>query len=86
MRGGLRGADPVGCGAVHRRPDAGRGCVPCAGVPCFPLASPIGVKSNRRSSRSIFIISPNVIVHFGFYYLNELYFHANDYLISSTRH
>jgi len=35
------------------------------------------------SSRSIFIASPpNVILHFGCYYLNDVQFHLPDYLIS----
>lgn len=46
------------------------------------MASPISRKSNRRSSLSIFIISPNVILHFRYRYLNECIFHNTDYLIS----
>lgn len=38
--------------------------------------------ADRRSSLSIFIISPNVILHFRYRYLNECIFHNTDYLIS----
>ena len=36
----LRGADPVGPCPVHRRPDAGRRGVSCAGVPRFAFWHP----------------------------------------------
>ena len=36
----LRGADPVGPCPVHRRPDAGRRGVSCAGIPRFAFWYP----------------------------------------------
>lgn len=46
------------------------------------MASPIPWKSNLRSSRSNLIISPEVILYFVSYHLNDVYFRIYTYFIS----
>lgn len=53
-----------------------------SGFPFCLISRPISWKSNRRSSRSIFITSPNVILYFGCWYLNGFEFRVTTYLIS----
>ena len=56
-----------------------------AGFSCTLDGEPISWKSKRLSSRSIFITSPDMILHFMWYYLNDYLFHTTDYLISHTQ-
>ena len=51
-----------------------------AGFSCPLDGAPYIVKI--KASRSIFITSPNMILHFMWYYLNDCLFHATAYLIS----